>query len=55
VEVLKFRPSNPIIVSLLCGLENYGIAGSALPSGRFFIVDLIEQGHLLVVGGSVVF
>jgi hypothetical protein len=55
VEVLKFRLSNPIIVPLLCGLENYGIASFALPAGRFFIVDLIEQGHLLVVGGSVFF
>jgi hypothetical protein len=51
VEALELRASSPILVSLLCGLENHGIVGSALPVGIFLIVDLIEQRHLLVVGG----
>jgi hypothetical protein len=35
--------------------QDYGIVGSALAVGRFLIVNLIEQRHLFVVGGSVVF
>jgi hypothetical protein len=55
VEVLEFRPSSPILVLLICGLENHGIVSFALPIGGFLIVDLIEQGGLLAVGGLVVF
>jgi hypothetical protein len=35
--------------------QDYGIVGSSLAVGRFLIVDLIEQRHLFVVGGPVVF
>jgi hypothetical protein len=55
VEALEFRASGAILVPLLCSLKNYGIVGSALPTVRFLIIDLIEQGHLLIVGGPVVF
>jgi hypothetical protein len=55
VEALEFKASSPAIVPLLCGPENHDIASSALPVGRFLILDLIEHEHLLVVGGSVVF
>jgi hypothetical protein len=55
VEALEFTPSSLILVPLICGLENYGIIDSALPTRRFLIVDLIEQGHLLIVGGPVIF
>jgi hypothetical protein len=55
VEAFEFRASNHILVPLLYGLENHDIVGSALPVGKFLIVDLIEHGHLLVVGGSMVF
>jgi hypothetical protein len=55
LEALEFRPSSLILVLLLCGLKNHLIVDSALLAGRFLIVYLIEQGHLLVVGGPVVF
>jgi hypothetical protein len=55
VKVLKFRVSIPILVLLHCGLENHDIVGSALSTGRFLVVDLIEHRHLLVVGGLVIF
>jgi hypothetical protein len=55
VKALEFRLSSPILVPLLCGLKNYGIISSALPAGSFLIVNLIEQGHLLVVGGPMIF
>jgi hypothetical protein len=55
VEALEFRASNPILIPLLCGLKNHDIVSYALPAERFLIVDLIEQGYLLVVGGPVVF
>jgi hypothetical protein len=42
VEALEFIVSSPILVLLLCSLENNDIVGSALLVGRFFIVDLIE-------------
>jgi hypothetical protein len=55
VEVLEFRSSSPILVLLLCGFKNYAIISSALPAESFLIVNLIEQGYLLVVGGPVMF
>jgi hypothetical protein len=54
VEVLEFGPI-PILVPLLCGLKNHDIIGSALPGGSFLIVNLIEQGHLLVAGTPMIF
>jgi hypothetical protein len=48
VEALEFRPSSLILVPLLCGLENHGIVGSTLSAERFLIIDLINQGHLLI-------
>jgi hypothetical protein len=54
VEALEFGTS-PILVPLLCGLKNHGIIGSALPGGRFLIVNLIEQGYLLVAGTPMIF
>jgi hypothetical protein len=55
VEAFEFRASSLIPVPLLCSLENHDIVGSVLPVGRFLIIDLIEYGHLLVVGGPLVF
>jgi hypothetical protein len=55
VEVLEFRTSSTILVPLFCGIENHGIVGYALLAEIFLIVDLVEHGHLLVVGGPVVF
>jgi hypothetical protein len=49
VKALEFGP-NPILVPLFCGLKNHGIVGSTLPEGRLLIVNLIEQGYLLVAG-----
>jgi hypothetical protein len=40
---------------LLNDLENHDIISSILPARRFLIVDLIEQGYLLVIGGLVIF
>jgi hypothetical protein len=54
VEVLKFGTSL-ILVPLLYGLKNHGIVNSALPGGRFFIINLIEQGYLLVAGYPMIF
>jgi hypothetical protein len=54
VEALEFGTS-PILVTLLCGLKNHGIVGSALPGGRFLIINLIEQEYLLVVGYPMIF
>jgi hypothetical protein len=48
VEALEFSTSS-ILVSLLCDLKNHAIVGSALPVRRFLIINLIEQGYLLVV------
>jgi hypothetical protein len=55
VEALEFRLSSPILLLLLYGLENHVNVSSALLAVRFLIVDLIEQGHLLIVGGPVIF
>jgi hypothetical protein len=55
MKMLEFIAYSPTLVPLLCGPENHDIIGSALPVGIFLIVDLIEHGHLLVIGGSVVF
>jgi hypothetical protein len=49
VEALEFSTSL-IFVPLLCGLKSHDIVGSALPEGRLLIVNLIEQGYLLVAG-----
>jgi ferredoxin len=54
VKALEFSTS-PILVSLLCDLKNYAIVGSALPVQRFFIINLIEQGYLLIVGYPMIF
>jgi hypothetical protein len=54
VEALEFSTS-PILVSLLCDLKNHAIAVSALPVQRFLIINLIEQGYLLVVGYPMIF
>jgi hypothetical protein len=54
VEVLEFGTSL-ILVPLLCVLKNHGIIGSALPRGRLLIVNLIEQGYLLIVGTPMIF
>jgi hypothetical protein len=55
VEVFEFGPSSLILVPLLCGLKNYGIVGSALPAESFLIVNLIEEGNLLVAGELMIF
>jgi hypothetical protein len=54
VEALEFGTS-PILVPLICGLKNHGIVGSALPGRRFLIINLIEQGYLLIVGYPMIF
>jgi hypothetical protein len=54
MEALEFKTS-PILVPLLCGLKNHVIIGSALPEERFLIINLIEQGYLLVVGYPMIF
>jgi hypothetical protein len=54
VEALKFSTSL-ILVSLLCDLKNYAIIDSVLPVQRFLIINLIEQGYLLVVGYPMIF
>jgi hypothetical protein len=54
VEALKFGTSL-ILVSLLCDLNNYVIIGSALPVRRFLIINLIEQGYLLIIGYPMIF
>jgi predicted transcriptional regulator len=54
VEALEFGP-RPIVVLLLYGLKNHGIIGSALSGGSFLIVNLIEQGHMLVEGTPMIF
>jgi hypothetical protein len=54
VEALEFGTS-PILVSLLCDLKNHAIIGSALPVRRLLIINLIEQGYLLVVGYPMIF
>jgi hypothetical protein len=48
VETLEFSISL-ILVSLLCDLKNHAIVGSTLSVRRFFIINLIEQGYMLVV------
>jgi hypothetical protein len=54
VEALEFSTS-PILVSLICDLKNHAIVDSALPVRRFLIINLIEQGYLLVVGYPMIF
>jgi hypothetical protein len=54
MEALEFSISS-IFISLLCDLKNYAIVGSALPIRRFLIINLIEQGYLLVVGYPMIF
>jgi hypothetical protein len=55
VEVFELRASSPALLPLLCSLKNHDIISSALPARKFLVVDLFEYGHLLVVGGPVVF
>jgi hypothetical protein len=54
METLEFGPS-PILVPLLCDLKNYDVIGSTLHGGSILIVNLIEQGHLFVVGTPMIF
>jgi hypothetical protein len=54
VEAFEFSTS-PILVSLLCDLNNHAIISSALPVQRFLIINLIEQGYLLIVGYPMIF
>jgi hypothetical protein len=54
VEALEFSTSS-ILVSLLCDLKNYVIVSSALPVRIFLIINLIEQGYLIVVGYPMIF
>jgi hypothetical protein len=54
MEAPKFGPS-PILVPLFCDLKNHGIIGSDLPGGSFLIVNLIKQGHMLVVRTTMIF
>jgi hypothetical protein len=49
VEALEFV-TGPILIPLIYGLKNYGISGFALHVWRLLIINLIEQGYLLVVG-----
>jgi hypothetical protein len=55
VKVHEFGAASPILVLQLCGLKDHVIVGSALPIRSFLIVDFIEQIHLLIVGGPVIF
>jgi hypothetical protein len=55
VEALELRASSPALVLLFCSLKNHGNVGSTLPTRKFLIVDLIEHGDLLVLGGPIVF
>jgi hypothetical protein len=54
VEALEFS-IGPILISLLCDLKNHVIVGSVLPVQKFLIINLIEQGYLLVVGYLMIF
>jgi hypothetical protein len=54
VEALEFETSL-ILVPLLYDLKNYDIVGSALSGESFLIINLIEQGYLLVVGYPMIF
>jgi hypothetical protein len=54
VEALEFSTSL-IFVPLLCGLKNLDIVGSALPLRRLLIINLIEQGYLVVVSYPIIF
>jgi hypothetical protein len=54
MEALEFRTSL-ILVPLLCGLKNHGIVGSTLLGERLLIVNLIEQGYMLVAGTPMIF
>jgi hypothetical protein len=54
VKAIEFRASL-IFVPLLCSLKNRVIIGSALPGGRFLIINLIEQEYLLIVGYPMIF
>jgi hypothetical protein len=54
VEALEFSTSL-IFVPLLCGLKNHDIVGSALPLRRLLIINLIEQGYLVVVSYPMIF
>jgi hypothetical protein len=55
VKSLEFGASSAILVPLLCSLKDHDIIGSALLAGSLLIVDLVEQRHLLVIGGPVIF
>jgi hypothetical protein len=55
MDVFEFIPCSLILVLLICGLKNHGIVDSTLPVESFLIVNLIERGHLLVVGRSGIF
>jgi hypothetical protein len=54
MEAFEFGTSL-ILLPPLCGLKNHVIIDSALPGGRFLIIDLIEQEHLLVAGTPIIF
>jgi hypothetical protein len=54
VNALKFGTSL-ILVPLLYGLKKHDIVDSALPGGRFLIINLIEQGCLLVIDYPMIF
>jgi hypothetical protein len=54
VEAHEFS-TGPILVSLLCNLRNHVIIDSALHVQRFLIINMIEQGYLLVVGYPMIF
>jgi hypothetical protein len=54
VDALDFSIS-PILVSLFCDLKNHPIVNPSLPVRRFLIINLIEQGYLLVVGYPMIF
>jgi hypothetical protein len=43
------------VVLLLCSLKKYSIIDSALFGGRFLIINLIEQGYLLVARYPMIF
>jgi hypothetical protein len=54
VEALKFGTSL-ILVLLLYDLKNHAIVGSALSVQRFLIINLIEEGYLLIIGYLMIF
>jgi hypothetical protein len=54
MEAIEFSTS-PILVLLLYDLKNHAIVSYALPVRRFLIVNLIEQGYLLIVSYPMIF